>query len=196
MAAVSQIAAPQGRRGPTLICVRHHCAGPPRSPRKWRQFRRSEPPRDGEGGRGGGRKGRGRKRDAGKREQNRGRVGNKSDINLNFRMSARKSWIGAGPPSLVREARQGQRRRRRQGWSSANPRNPRGPPKDYVYGVFSFPIESLRSFRRPVLHPCCHLLRARGDWEVLMVAVVGSISWEEDEDRKELRRRRGGVGEG
>ena len=119
------------------MCVRHHCAGPPRSPRKWRQFRRSEPPRDGEGGRGGGRKGRGRKRDAGKREQNRGRVGNKSDINLNFRMSARKSWIGAGPPSLVREARQGQRRRRRQGWSSANPRNPRGPPKDYVYVVLS-----------------------------------------------------------
>ena len=47
-ATVSQIAAPQERRGLMVIPVRRHCAGPPRSLRKWQQFRRSQPPRDGE----------------------------------------------------------------------------------------------------------------------------------------------------
>ena len=48
VATVSQIAAPQGRGGLMVIPVRRHSAGPPRSLRKWRQFRRSQPPRDGE----------------------------------------------------------------------------------------------------------------------------------------------------
>ena len=40
--------------------------------------------------------------------------GRKTAINITFRRSARVSWIGAGPPSLARGARQGRRRRRRQ----------------------------------------------------------------------------------
>ena len=39
----------------------------------------------------------------------------KNGISINFRRSARISWIGAGPPSLAHGARQGRRRRRRQG---------------------------------------------------------------------------------
>ena len=38
-ATVPQIAAPQGRRGLVLMCVGRHCAGPPRSSRRWRQLR-------------------------------------------------------------------------------------------------------------------------------------------------------------
>ena len=45
VATVSQIAAPQGRRGLTVIPVGHPSAGPPRSPRKWRQLRSSQPPK-------------------------------------------------------------------------------------------------------------------------------------------------------
>ena len=40
--------APQGWRGLIWICVVRHSAGPTSSPRKLRQFRRSQPPRDGE----------------------------------------------------------------------------------------------------------------------------------------------------
>eukprot|EP00959_Pyramimonas_sp_CCMP1952_P248572 5195851-Pyramimonas_sp.AAC.1 len=39
---------PQGRRGLPQVCAVPHSAGPNSSPRKWRQFRRSQPPRDGE----------------------------------------------------------------------------------------------------------------------------------------------------
>ena len=42
------VRSPQGRRGFILVCVWHHPAGPPRNPRSWRQFRSSQPPRDGE----------------------------------------------------------------------------------------------------------------------------------------------------
>ena len=45
VATVSQIAAPQGSRGLICVWVRRHSAGPPSSPRKRRQFRRSQPPR-------------------------------------------------------------------------------------------------------------------------------------------------------
>eukprot|EP00959_Pyramimonas_sp_CCMP1952_P372994 7811023-Pyramimonas_sp.AAC.1 len=48
VATVSQIAAPQGWRGRIWVWVRRHSAGPPSSPRKRRQFRRSQPLRDGE----------------------------------------------------------------------------------------------------------------------------------------------------
>ena len=48
-------------------------------------------------------------------------------ININFWRSARMSWIGAEPPSLARRARQGRRRKRRQGGSSADPREIRRP---------------------------------------------------------------------
>ena len=44
VATASQIATPQGRRGLVVICVGHPSAGPPRSPRKWRQLLRSRPP--------------------------------------------------------------------------------------------------------------------------------------------------------
>ena len=45
VATVSQIAAPKGRRGLEVVCVRRRSAGPPRSSRKWRHLRRSQPPR-------------------------------------------------------------------------------------------------------------------------------------------------------
>eukprot|EP00959_Pyramimonas_sp_CCMP1952_P422819 8856996-Pyramimonas_sp.AAC.1 len=48
VAAVSHFAAPQGWRGPVCVCVGPQCAGSPSSPRKWRQFHTSQPPRDGE----------------------------------------------------------------------------------------------------------------------------------------------------
>ena len=48
MATVSQTASLQGRRGLMVVPVRRQSAGPPRNPRKWRQFRRSQPLRDGE----------------------------------------------------------------------------------------------------------------------------------------------------
>ena len=48
VATIAQIAAPEGRRGLVVIRVRHPSAGPPRSPRKRRQFCRSQPPKDGE----------------------------------------------------------------------------------------------------------------------------------------------------
>ena len=48
VATVSQIAAPQGSRGLICVWVRRHSAGPPSSLRKWRQFRGSQPPMDGE----------------------------------------------------------------------------------------------------------------------------------------------------
>ena len=45
MATVSQFAAPSGpARSHSDLRVRHHPAGPPRSHRKWRQFRISQPP--------------------------------------------------------------------------------------------------------------------------------------------------------
>ena len=47
-ATVSQFAAPQGQRGLILICVWRHAAGPPRSPRTWRQLRSSQARKDGE----------------------------------------------------------------------------------------------------------------------------------------------------
>ena len=38
------VRSPQGRRGFFLARVGHHSAGPPGSPRTWRQFRNSQPP--------------------------------------------------------------------------------------------------------------------------------------------------------
>eukprot|EP00959_Pyramimonas_sp_CCMP1952_P403051 8445284-Pyramimonas_sp.AAC.1 len=48
VATVSQIAAPQGWRGPFWVCAGRHCVGPPCKPRTWRQFHRSQHHRDGE----------------------------------------------------------------------------------------------------------------------------------------------------
>eukprot|EP00959_Pyramimonas_sp_CCMP1952_P052588 1099444-Pyramimonas_sp.AAC.1 len=47
-ATVSQMAAPQRWRGLISVPVGRHSAGHPSSPRKWRQFHRSQPRRDGE----------------------------------------------------------------------------------------------------------------------------------------------------
>ena len=56
---------------------------------------------------------------------------------------------------------------------SASPPNFRSPCKlglPVLGAVLCIPsptlpiIESLRSFRQPALYPCCHLLRARGDF--------------------------------
>ena len=64
-------------------------------------------------------------------ERNRKRT---TAINKNFKRSARISWIGVRPPSLARGARQVAP----PGGPSADPRNPRGPPKVFdAYGAFS-----------------------------------------------------------
>eukprot|EP00959_Pyramimonas_sp_CCMP1952_P359501 7527955-Pyramimonas_sp.AAC.1 len=46
VATVSQIAAPQGRRDPAQTCAVPHSDGPTITLRKWRRFRRSQPPKD------------------------------------------------------------------------------------------------------------------------------------------------------
>ena len=46
VATAAQIAAPEEAGRPHVICVGRTSAGPPRSPRKWRQLRRSQPPGD------------------------------------------------------------------------------------------------------------------------------------------------------
>ena len=49
VATVAQNAAPQGTASYNVVCVGRTSAGFPRSPRKWRQLLRSQPPR-GQGG--------------------------------------------------------------------------------------------------------------------------------------------------
>ena len=57
-------------------------------------------------------------------------------MSIDFRRSARVSWICAGPPWRRLRRRPWRAPRAREGGSSADPGNPRGPSKVNAYGIF------------------------------------------------------------